>query len=40
MRRWGRDLGCAGKMCLEPRQVELANEVFSPSSEEVERATA
>lgn len=31
----GRALGYQGKMCLHPRQVELAHEVFTPSSAEV-----
>lgn len=34
----GRNLGYGGKICLLPRQVELANEVFSPSAEEIERS--
>jgi citrate lyase subunit beta / citryl-CoA lyase len=34
----GRALGYTGKMCIAPGQVELANEVFSPSAEEVERS--
>ena len=32
----GRDLGYGGKICLLPRQAELANEVFSPSAAEIE----
>ena len=35
---FGRDLGYDGKMCLLPRQVALAHEVFSPSRAEVETA--
>lgn len=31
-----RNLGYDGKVCLNPRQVELANALFSPSQEEVE----
>jgi malyl-CoA/(S)-citramalyl-CoA lyase len=31
-------LGCEGKWAIHPSQVELANEVFSPSDAEVERA--
>ena len=31
-------LGCDGKWAIHPSQVELANEVFSPSDAEVERA--
>jgi citrate lyase subunit beta/citryl-CoA lyase len=34
----GRNLGYTGKMCLLPRQVTLANDVFSPTSEEVDRS--
>jgi citrate lyase subunit beta / citryl-CoA lyase len=35
---FGRQLGFTGKMCVTPRQVEIANEVFSPSVEEVDRS--
>jgi len=35
---FGRQLGYAGKMCITPRQVQIANEVFSPSSDEVEKS--
>jgi malyl-CoA/(S)-citramalyl-CoA lyase len=31
-------LGCEGKWAIHPSQVELANEVFTPSATEVERA--
>jgi citrate lyase subunit beta / citryl-CoA lyase len=34
----GRNLGYTGKMCLLPRQVTLANEVFSPTAQEVDRS--
>jgi citrate lyase subunit beta/citryl-CoA lyase len=34
----GRNLGYTGKMCLLPRQVALANEVFSPTAEEIDRS--
>jgi citrate lyase subunit beta/citryl-CoA lyase len=34
----GRQLGYSGKMCIVPRQVEIANTVFSPSAEETENA--
>lgn len=34
----GRELGYAGKLCVHPRQVELANQVFRPSPEDVERS--
>ncbi len=33
-----RNLGYDGKVCLNPRQVALANEVFRPSREEIEFA--
>ena len=33
----GRSLGFAGKLCIHPAQVPLANRVFSPSDEEVAR---
>jgi citrate lyase subunit beta / citryl-CoA lyase len=35
---FGRQLGYDGKMCITPRQVEIANEVFSPSAEEIDRS--
>ncbi|MHC8509879.1 MAG: HpcH/HpaI aldolase/citrate lyase family protein [Rhodospirillales bacterium] len=31
-------LGCEGKWAIHPSQVDLANEVFSPSDEEIEKA--
>jgi citrate lyase subunit beta / citryl-CoA lyase len=34
----GRDLGMDGKTLIHPRQVSIANDVFSPSNEEVEWA--
>jgi len=34
----GRNLGFGGKVCIHPLQVPLANEVFSPSGEEVAHA--
>lgn len=36
--RTGRDLGYDGKMCLLPRQIPLANEVFGPSAAEIDQA--
>jgi citrate lyase subunit beta/citryl-CoA lyase len=33
-----RDLGYAGKLCIHPAQVPLANAAFVPTDEEVERA--
>lgn len=32
---FGRDLGYTGKICVHPRQVEIANRVFSPSQAEL-----
>lgn len=34
----GRELGYGGKMCVVPKQTVIANEVFSPSAEEIERS--
>jgi citrate lyase subunit beta / citryl-CoA lyase len=34
----GRSLGFTGKMCIHPDQVAIANQVFSPSTSELERA--
>ena len=34
-----RALGYAGKICIHPAQVPLANELFLPSAEEVDHAT-
>jgi malyl-CoA/(S)-citramalyl-CoA lyase len=31
-------LGCEGKMVIHPTQVELANEIFSPSEAEIDQA--
>ena len=36
--QFARDLGYAGKMCITPKQVELANDAFSPSVDEIERS--
>jgi citrate lyase subunit beta / citryl-CoA lyase len=36
--RHGRELGFDGKTLIHPRQIELANRVFAPSAEEIERA--
>jgi malyl-CoA/(S)-citramalyl-CoA lyase len=36
--RRARALGCEGKWAIHPSQIELANEVFSPTAKEVERA--
>jgi citrate lyase subunit beta/citryl-CoA lyase len=34
----GRSLGYRGKLCIHPAQVTLANQAFSPSPEELDRA--
>ncbi|MGH3628493.1 MAG: HpcH/HpaI aldolase/citrate lyase family protein, partial [Sciscionella sp.] len=36
----GRAMGYVGKICLHPRQIELAHRVFSPSEAEIEHAEA
>jgi len=36
--RQARALGYAGKLCIHPAQVALANEAFRPSADEVDRA--
>lgn len=36
----GRDLGYDGKICLHPDQVRVAQEVFSPSADEIAHARA
>jgi citrate lyase subunit beta/citryl-CoA lyase len=36
----GRDLGFDGKTLIHPNQVAVANEVFAPAGDEVERARA
>ncbi len=38
--RRGAALGCEGKWAIHPRQIPLANEVFTPSDEELARARA
>ncbi|HEY6501196.1 MAG TPA: CoA ester lyase [Streptosporangiaceae bacterium] len=38
--RAGRALGYQGKICIHPRQVELAHRVFTPTAEEVAHAQA
>ena len=35
-----RDLGFVGKSCIHPSQIAIANEVFSPSDEEIARAVS
>lgn len=34
----GKSIGYTGKICVHPRQVELAHQVFTPSPEEIEHA--
>ncbi len=34
----GRDLGYEGKICVVPRQVEICNEIFAPTTAETEHA--
>ncbi|HZR81556.1 MAG TPA: CoA ester lyase [Candidatus Binatia bacterium] len=34
----GRDLGFDGKLCIHPRQAEIANEVYTPARDAIERA--
>jgi citrate lyase subunit beta/citryl-CoA lyase len=35
---WGSTLGCAGKWCIHPGQIAIANEVFSPTQKELDMA--
>ena len=35
---WAATLGCVGKWAIHPSQIDIANEVFAPTAEEVERA--
>ena len=35
-----RDLGFSGKSCIHPSQIAVANDVFAPTVEEVQRASA
>jgi citrate lyase subunit beta/citryl-CoA lyase len=37
---WAATLGAAGKWAVHPSQIALANEVFAPTSAEIEQATA
>lgn len=32
---WGATLGCAGKWCIHPDQIEIANDVFAPTDKEI-----
>lgn len=38
--RWATTLGSVGKWCIHPSQVALANEVFAPTDEEIQQASA
>ncbi len=38
--RGGQNLGYQGKICIHPRQVKLAHQVFTPTPDEVARARA
>jgi len=35
---WGATLGCVGKWCIHPSQIEIANDVFAPTQKEIELA--
>jgi len=35
---WAATLGCVGKWAIHPSQLDIANEVFAPTAEEIERA--
>jgi citrate lyase subunit beta/citryl-CoA lyase len=35
---WGATLGCAGKWCIHPDQIAIANDVFSPTQKEIDLA--
>jgi citrate lyase subunit beta/citryl-CoA lyase len=35
---WATTLGCVGKWCIHPSQIEIANEVFGPTEAEIARA--
>jgi citrate lyase subunit beta/citryl-CoA lyase len=35
----GIDLGFEGKLCIHPRQVEIANQLYTPSLQQIEYAT-
>ena len=38
--RSAKSIGCDGKWCIHPRQIPLANEVFTPPHEQISRAAA
>lgn len=35
---WGATLGCVGKWCIHPSQIDIANDVFAPTGDEIENA--
>lgn len=35
---WAATLGCAGKWAIHPSQIDIANEVFAPTADEIARA--
>jgi citrate lyase subunit beta/citryl-CoA lyase len=35
---WGATLGAAGKWCIHPSQIQIANDVFAPTEKEIELA--
>lgn len=37
---WASSLGAVGKWCIHPGQIEIANEVFAPTKDEISRASA
>src|SRR5204863_5767005 len=37
---WAATLGAVGKWAIHPSQIEIANEVFAPTPNEIERAKA
>jgi citrate lyase subunit beta/citryl-CoA lyase len=36
---WSATLGAVGKWCIHPSQIEIANEIFAPTRQEIEYAT-
>jgi len=36
---WSATLGAVGKWCIHPSQIAIANEVYAPTADEIERAT-
>jgi citrate lyase subunit beta/citryl-CoA lyase len=35
---WASTLGAVGKWCIHPSQVEIANEIFAPTQQEIDQA--